>query len=474
VSDTGRRLLVVLTLILVFGGIAVVDRVAGRSPASPPSPGPPIEAARRVAPVGVESAAWYCAGGTSSAGGAVTLILVNTGPTPVRGTVTATSTVAPTSSTPVDVPARGSADVGLGTVTTGSAMAASVVLDGGGVAAWEQVDGPSGWSVAPCSAAMSPQWYFAHGSTRTGDGFALVLYNPGVTDAVSDVTLLTSTEGLASPAAFQGVDVGAGSLVVENVGDHVQDDPDIGAEVTALSGSLVACQLQSTSQSGQVGFSLLPGAPAAVRTSAFAQSTDPAGGGTTYYLLNPSTTPVAVSAAIGLQHGSASPIGIDVPAHAKATLDAGDQPRIPLSIPYSLTFSATGAGVVVGRALRAPSTASPPQVGMDEAVPVGPSRWVVPPVPQPGAGAWQLAVVDLADRPVSVTVRSLGRGGWRRVAAAPVEAVPGVPLLVGPDGAGPIGTAPIEVTASGAVVVQLEAVPAGGPAVVVVPALALG
>ena len=474
-SDAGRRLLVVVILIAVFGGVAVVDRVVGRGPGSPPPSAVSAESTQRIAPVGVESAAWYCAGGTAAAGGgAVTLLLVNTGPAPIRGVDTARSTDGAASSVPVVVPARGSADVALGTVGAGSAVAASVVFDGGGVGVWEEVEDSSGWSVTPCASTLSPQWYFAHGSTQTGDTFALALYNPGVTDAVTDVALLTSTEGLVAPAAFQGVDVGAGSLVVENVGDHVQDTPAIGAEVTTLSGSLVAFELQTTGQPGQDGSSLLLGAPGPSGLSAFAQSTDPTGGGLTYYLMNPSAHPVVVSAAIGLQRGSASPIALSVARQATATLDAADQPRIPQSTPYSLTFSSTGSGVVVVRVVRAPSSAPSPQVGITNARAVGPMRWVVPSVPPPGTGPWYLAVGDLAGRSVTVTVRSASHTGWQRVPIASGRIVPGTPLLVGPEPGAPIGTAPLEVVASGPVAVQLDAVPAGGPGVVVLPALALG
>ena len=263
-SETARRLLVVVTLVVVFGGIAIADRVVGRGPAPPPASSGPASSAPRIAPLGVESAAWYCAAGTAAAGaGALTLLLVNTGRAPVAGTVTAHSSGGAISSVPVDVRALGSSVLSLGTLAADSAIGASVVLDGGGVGAWEEVDGPTGWSVTPCASDLSPQWYFAHGSTQTGDTFTLALYNPGVTDAVTDVSLLTSTEGIVVPAAFQGVDVASGSLVVDDVGDHVQGDPAIGAEVTTLSGSLVAFELQATGQPGQGGSSVLIGQPGA-------------------------------------------------------------------------------------------------------------------------------------------------------------------------------------------------------------------
>jgi hypothetical protein len=471
VSDGGRRLFLVVVLVAVFGGIAVVDRVVGRSPESLASAPAPALATQRVAPAGVESAAWYCAGGTAPGGEAdPTVLLANTGARSVSGTVTSASAGSAPSSAPVTVPARGSTEVHL----TGAAdVAASVVLDGGGVGAWLRVTGPAGWSVAPCASAPAGQWYFPHGSTRTGDAMALALYNPSATDAVVDITLLTSTGGVVAPAAYQGIDVAPGSVVVENVGDHVQNDPSIAAEAVAVSGTFVAFERQTTAQPGAGGLSLVQGAPGSATTWAFAQSTDRSGGSVTYTVLNPSAQSARVSVSIGLQHGSAAPLTLSVAPQSTVRLSAGDQTRIPVDTPYSLTF-ASGVGIVVGREVDAPAGGSAPLVGINRAVSPGATRWLVPKVPAPGTGAWYLAVANVAGRPVTLTVRSLSGSGWSTVPGVAGRVAPGQPVMIGPNPGSPIGTTVLEVTASGPVAVQLDAAPAGAPGVVVIPALALG
>jgi len=471
VSQGTRRLLAVVTLVFVFGGIAVVDRIVGRSPDAVAGVPAPAVAAARIAPEGVESAAWYCAGGTSAAAGATpTLLLVNDGSRPVAGTVTAVDAGGDRDSTGVVVPARASARVSPASMVSGSDVAASVVLDGGGVGVWQQIAGPAGWSVAPCASAPATHWYFAHGSTRSGDSLAIALYNPSATDAVASITLATSTNGVIAPAAYQGMSVPAGSLVVADVADHDQDDPAVATAVSTLSGSLVAAERQV---SGQTGLSLLSGDAWPGTVTAFPVSTDPTGGGATFHLFNPSGSAVSVSAAVGLQHGTAAPIQLTVPAQGTAVLRGTSQTRIPADTPYSLVLSSQGP-IAAARESDAPAGTAQPQTGISAGVAVGGDRWLLPAVPPPGTGAWYLAVVDLAGKPVTVTVRAPVGDGWRAVPGAAWNVTPGVPVVVGPKAPAPVGTEPLEIVASGPVAVELDAAPAGAAGVVVLPALALG
>ena len=136
-------------------------------------------------------------------------------------------------------------------------MAATVVLDGGGVGVWQGVAGPSGWSVAPCASGASSHWSFAQGSTRTGDSLGRRPLQPRRRPTPwPSITLYTSTAGVVAPAAYQGMSVPAGRLEVANVSDHVQNDPAVAAVVSTLSGSVVAAERQVTQA---VGLSLVAG-----------------------------------------------------------------------------------------------------------------------------------------------------------------------------------------------------------------------
>ena len=219
------------------------------------------------------------------------------------------------------------------------------MLNGGGVAVSEQVAGPFGYSTAPCAAAPGTQWYFAHGSTASGDLLDLMLFNPGAAPAVVDVALATSSSGYIQPPAYQGVEVPPGALVVENVSDHAINDPSVSTTVTALSGSVVAGQLEQLGSAGQGGLSVLLGAPSPERTWSFPYNVDEAGETVAFNVFNPTTTAAAVSMEIDLQQGSAEPLKIRVPALSTVAVLAENQTRIPAGSVYGAEFVTTkGAG----------------------------------------------------------------------------------------------------------------------------------
>jgi Family of unknown function (DUF5719) len=473
VTEGKRRLAFVVLLVVVFVGVAVVDRAAPRPAPSVASATQETLEVAQVAATDVESAAWYCAGGpgTVGAGSSSALVLVNSTGRPVDGSVAwaSPSTASGAGSASVTVPAWTTITV----PGTAPDAAATVTLRGGGVGAWEQVTGPSGWSVVPCAAASAPQWYFAAGSTRNGDALTLSLYNPDATDAVVDIDLLTSTGGALAPAAYQGIDLPAGALVVENIGDHVQNDPSVAATVTALSGSLVAYERQSTGQPGTTGLSVVLGTPRPAQRCAFALSTDATGGSVTFDLLNPASHAATVTAAVGLAHGAAVPFRLTVPAGSTAALAMAKQTRVPPDTPYSLSLSSS-VGIVAARTTVGPGGSPAPQAGTTPAAGYGARRLLLPPLDVPGTSVWYLAVTDLAGTPVTLAVRSLGRRGASPVHGIPPTVSPGAPVFVGPDPGALLGSSALEVVASGPVAAELVAHPSGAPGVVAVAALALG
>jgi hypothetical protein len=373
------------------------------------------------------------------------------------------------------VPPGGQLDVPASQLGQAGALAASVVLDGGGVTASEVVSSPLGWSMTPCASSTAPQWYFAHGATSQGGGLVLSLFNPGSTDAAVNIALATSTAGYVVPPAYQGVDVPAHTLVTENLGDHVVDDPAVATVVSTLSGTVVAAELQSIGRPGSGGIAVTLGVAAPAPQWTFAQNTDVTGATVAFHVLNPTSRTTTVSVAIGLPQGAgAEPLSMSVPAQSVATLVAQNETRIPANTPYSATFTSSGAPIVVARQVTAPSgaPASEPADGDVPGVAGGRLHWLLPAVAPPGNGAWALALVDLGQRPAMVRIASA------EGAILPGQGVkvvkPGTPVLIGPNPGPPFGIAPFQVLADQPLAVELDAVPVASPGVVVVPALASG
>ena len=123
--------------------------------------------------------------------------------------------------------------------------------------------GPLGFSQAPCASRTARHLYFADGSTALGDGLSLSLFNPTATIAVVDVTFVTAT-GVLAPPAYQGIDIPGGALVTENIDDHVENIAHVATAVAALSGQVVATELESAGPAGSGGPSVVSG-PAARR-----------------------------------------------------------------------------------------------------------------------------------------------------------------------------------------------------------------
>ncbi len=454
--------------IVVLGG-AVTDRLVGRGP------GAALLSSDRsaIGPTAAESTSWFCPSGTGTGGPAPsTLLLTNPTNRPVTGTVTAVPEGGAPRQVPISVPSGGQASVVPAQLASGPEVAATVALAGGGVAVTESVAGPTGWADGACASRSAGRWLFPDASTASGDTATLALYNPGSTSAVVDVTLATSGSGLVAPPDYQEITVAPLSLVTENLGDHVPDDPAVAAVVSTLSGTVVAGELQSFGSPAHGGLALQLGQPAGDSWS-FAQSTQNDGSSNVYTVFDPGLQPARVTVTLGLQRGFAEPYVLEVPAGGKATFSTAGQTRVPVGAAFAARFtSAEGIPVVVSRRVTAPAAAPAPQVGEAVGQPGGARRWLIPSVPPPGTSPWSLAVSDVAGWPVSVTVSTVAAGHPTPVEGLiSIRVVPGTPAMIGPTPPPP--AAALLVTATGPITVELDAVPVGTPGVVVVPALPL-
>jgi hypothetical protein len=474
-TDTARRAVLILGILAVIVGIGVADGGAG------PVGGATTAVSSVAVPrAGAESSAWFCVGGTATGGdGQATMLLTNPTPRPVTGTVTTVSTNSAPVAMTVPVPARTQTAVAPAPGSPGGSMASTVVFNGGGIGVSQVLSGPLGFTNAPCASTTAGHWYFADGSTAAGDTLTLSLFNPTNTVAVVDVSFVVST-GLLAPPAYQGIDVPADTLVTQNIGDHVQNNPHVATVVTSLSGAVVAAELGAVGPAGSGGPSVVLGATTPSTTWSFAQNTDVTSGSTVFHVFNPSDRSARVMVKIGLEQGQAEPVVMNVPAGSVSTLDTATLARLPVDVPFAMTFdsgggdSGGGVGIVVDREVISPAGAPAPEVGEVAGVAGGALQWLLPAEYSPSTGVSTLAVMDLNRSPVTVTLSTLSPDGLVAVPGLKgVRVRPGAPLVVTPGPGAAVGTEPMEIVSSGPVAVELDAVPVGSPGVVVSPALPL-
>ena len=302
-----------------------------------------------TAPPGALSSSWYCAGATGPGGSApASMVLGTVGSREVRGEVTVVSTGGPARTEAVDLAPRSMLTVPESALASGPYVAATAVLYGGQVAAWQILSGPAGPETLACSSSGSKQWYEASGSTAGSDQIELALYNPFAADAVADLSFAT-THGEAQPGDFQGIVVPARRLVVVSVGQHVQQQPAVATLVSARFGQLVVDQLSASGTGQGATATVTLGVAGTARRWYFpaGQSTGSAG---SYRILNPSGRVARVKVSMSLASGTVAPFGLTVPGVSTASLATSGRAFPPSGVVYSVSVNATnGAGVVAER-----------------------------------------------------------------------------------------------------------------------------
>jgi hypothetical protein len=421
----------------VLGLVAAVligVAVAARSAQTPLPGGPPVSPLAQVGAPGAESTAWYCAGQSVSPTGiaAAQLVLTNTTVHSVSGSVDAISDSGATSRLGVTVPARGQMVATVPTPTSGAWMSEEIALSGGGVAVSQSVDGPAGWSEAPCQSTTSQQWYFPSGSTAGANGVFIALLNPTSTPDVVDLSFVTPA-GLTHPINFQGLVLGPGQTQMENVAAFVQDQSRVSTIVASRTGRIVADELEVFAGSGS-GLSIVPGNPRPEAEWTVPLSQELSGATSSIDILNPGSTPEHVTVRARLTSGPLAPLDATVQPYSTWALATSAQTRIPTGAAYSTLVEATGGpGVVVSRIVDAPSAAQTPQAGIANAVDELSERaptltWLVPPPGStsapvvPGVLPVHLALFNATGGTESYVVSVFTPKGTRRIASGRLAA----------------------------------------------------
>ncbi|HZM54357.1 MAG TPA: DUF5719 family protein [Acidimicrobiales bacterium] len=460
----------------VSATVAVVAVVAAIVPPPTAAPAPGSGDGVGVAPAGAHSSSAFCSAGTGTAV-ASTVYLTNTTVRTVDGVMTTIGTpggngAVPTVRRTVAVPPLGSEAVNPSGGMPAGDVASSFVFAGGGVAANQVVGGPNGWSTAPCASQVSALWSFAGGSTSPGNTLTLSLFNPTASQAVVNVSFLTGA-GVIAPQDYQGLVVPAGQLVVENVGDFVQNEPSIGTMVTAESGAVVGNELQQWSSGATGGVSLRLGSPEPSTTWRFAQTTALPGTTVNFSLANWGSVPVTAKFSLGLPSATVVPRSLVVPALSMAVFNATAIAGWPQGIPYAVTVEASGP-IVVGRSVQAASGGPTPVWGSSSGTVTVATHWLVPGpgvANAPGAAnatVKSLAVANPGSTPAQVVVTALGA----RTPVAMFTVAPHELTVLGAHQVG--GLSPFTVSSSQPVNVEEDDDPTGAPGVVSSSGFALG
>jgi hypothetical protein len=422
-----RRYVVLAVVLAVIAVVGVVATTRG----TPPAGAQPLPGALVSAP-NAESSAWYCAAQSTASGVAAgTILLTNTTTRAATGSITLVTDAGTSVVTAVAIPARDQVIPTLPTPTSGSWMSEIVTIFGGGVAVTELVHGPTGWFATPCLSRTSGDWYFPVGSTSAANELDIALLNPTSMPVVVDLSFVTPS-GTAHPIGYQGIVLRPDQLEVENVASVVQNQATIATVVSARTGRMVAAAVQAIVGS-QAGLSVLPGLPQVESDWFIPQAQELSGGTSDISVFNPGQTAEDVTVQIRVASGPLAPFTNRVPPGTAWVLTTSAQTRIPIDDVYSAAISASGGpGVVVGRAVSAPSSASAPQVGLTNAIgglstasPTG--LWVVPP---PGTQAapvvsgalpYQLALLNTSDSAAGYAVFAVSPSGTRTIASGTFE-----------------------------------------------------
>lgn len=251
------------------GGTAGVS--AGSSTASPATDG--------------TSSTWYCPAGTAGGSAADHVVVDNSTPEAVTGSLTVFS----------ESPADESDQLGDQThefevapfrklrvpltdfsePSDDGFLAALVEMDeayGADVQVEHEVSGPEGVATGRCATRGASEWHFAWGATTRDARDLLVLFNPFPNDVVVDATFSTP-DGVREPLRWQGLIVPARRVVAIALGEDVTRRSHVAASLRARTGSLVVERLQifdgsldaegmrlASGQSAPVETATLPGA----------------------------------------------------------------------------------------------------------------------------------------------------------------------------------------------------------------------
>lgn len=391
-------------------GAGLVDQAAHR-----PTSGSAVAEQQPVAGLPVAfpqrsvGTAWYCAGGTATAGGAAdhVIFLFNPAATPATATVTAYPSAGSPKTTTLVVKPRFRASVRLSQLVDAPYAAAAVESNGSQLVVQQQVSGPLGYDLSPCANQASTTWYAPGGSTAFGNDEVLAILNPYGADATVNIAFVTDSADLDArsrqPHAFQGMAVPGRSLVIARITDQVSRQNQVTATVTATNGAVVVDQLQAyggdlvppakpatdntvTVAKPAPGITVHPAVPVAATTWAFPDGRKGDGQAESVLIFNPSgkEANVEVSVIADAPAGGAAepiaPFGITGLAPDEfQVIDISQESRVPRDVGHSFIVKSTnGVAVVAQRLLLGASPWGHAGASAVTGSPIAATTWLMP------------------------------------------------------------------------------------------------
>ena len=415
-GGTGGRIVVLLVLLgLLAGGIALSRRSTDVTPARVTAVGVdgPV-----VPPADALSTAWYCAAGTSAAGGAEdeTIHVANLSPRSITATVTVdpgTDGDPRTARLQLEPYERGS--LGVGAVLPTASPGVVVEVDGGPAVVEHEIRGNGDLAMSPCAEEPADTWYFSAGGTAKGSTQALELFNPFGDDAIVDIAFLTEG-GVQEPQALQGFVVGRRSKVVVPVQDLVPRQDRVAAVVRTRTGRVVAEQVRRfDGTDGRSGLTMSLGAtkPRRLWTLPVAEARTGATG--TVAISNFGLAPAEVEVSVLLSgEGVLAPETVDVPSRSVVNFDPST--RVPAGDAYAVVVRAQGNTPVVAETILNTSDAAT-ATGASTAA----RQWALAGAPTRASSA--VIAVNRGTRPLTVELRAYTAGDVNSPKSAPAIAV---------------------------------------------------
>ncbi len=373
--ETHRALLVML-VVLVAGGLTVAS-ILTRSTASP---APAFAGVSQVAPNGAESSSFVCGGFTEGAGSTVPgSVLITNATSEIRhasievvddkgSQIVVKKTIDPRVTTAVPIS---------GLLSGGLWVSATATFDGGGVAVVEQTTRVGEGSVTPCASVASPSWYFAGGSTVSGQDLVYSLVNPTATAAVVNVSFIGGG-GLVQPQGSQGLVVPPSGLVTFSAVAVAPHIPLIGAIVQATQGSVVAFATQQSPFPHGVVLTL--GESTLERRWQMARAVSTKGAVNSLVIANPTSQAQVVTVRARIPSGPLSPWSEVVAPYSLWQLVTAPASRVPVTDIYSAVVTTSGPGVSVSEVTQVVGAASAGWGSTPLAAPVvvDAGRWILP------------------------------------------------------------------------------------------------
>jgi len=349
-ARTARRAPILLVVAGLLAGAIALDR----SESSPVKASRVAGASTTAGAVSVPAAdalstSWYCAEGTSNAGGRAdeTVVVGNLSDARLDATITVMPGGAEVPvSQRVQVEARGVARVRVAQIAAVAEPGVVVEVVGGQAVVEHQITANGDVAIGPCARDASTDWYLAAGTTVKGAQQFLVLFDPFGDDAIVDVTVLTDT-GVQQPEAVQALVIPRRSRVSVPDADLVPRQTLVAVQVHARTGRVVAERSElfdGTASEGVparkgVALSLGVVAPAPEWQLPFGNAES--GVQLTVAVANFGATPTAVEVGIQLDGGGAvAPQNVTLPARSVVSVDVGG--RVPAGSRYAVHVSVQG------------------------------------------------------------------------------------------------------------------------------------